>query len=703
LFATALANAFPAHAQQTSVATPVPKVEVKGTTESYNVRRDDTATRIVMNHDEIVKFGDTNVLDVLKRLPGVTVSGSGGRGGEVRMRGLGSGYTQLLIDGTRAPPGLSLDAIAPDTIERIEVIRAATADLSTQAIAGTINIVLRKAIKTAQRELSLRAGGGEGGGMSPSFNGQLSDRRGQLSYSLSVNGSRNNFARPAPITDLAADPDGVPTLLRQHVFQDDGHFSRLALAPRLNWTFASGDTLTWQSRLNLHSFITNSYDTTTTLLGAAPAYPFVEEHDRIRGSSAQTDLNWVTKLASGAKLDTRLGIAGSRQRESSRHRGFVAEGTTPLSDTLILVTTADSGYTSTGKYALAIGDGHALAAGWDGAISHRHDVRREEPLAVDDYAANVSRLALYAQDEWTVSPQWSVYFGARWEAILTSVSGNSFDDSRSRSSVWSPVFQTLYKIPASKGDQLRFALARTYKAPGTQSLIPRLNKAVNNSSTELDYRGNPHLKPELAIGFDTAYEHYWAEGAMVSVSASMREIDGYTRMDTFQENGRWTMSQINDGKAHTRGLELEAKFPLKAVLANAPAIDLRASLSRNWSSVDAVPGPGNRLAQQTPFSASLGVDYKRGQLTTGASYAFRNGGLVRVSEHQGVTISVRRDLDAYALWKFDARHQLRFSLSNILGQDQSNDRLYTDADGSARRIAIFPAAVNFRLALELKY
>ncbi|MET0982778.1 MAG: TonB-dependent receptor plug domain-containing protein, partial [Telluria sp.] len=190
LAAAAVATAFSAYAQQAPLeksdaptdksATPdqqpkIQTVEVKGTASTYDPRRDDTASKIVVNHDEIVKHGDTNVLDVLKRLPGVTVSGGAGRGGEVRMRGLGSGYTQILINGERAPAGFSMDSLAPDVIERIEVMRAASAEFSTQAVAGTINIVLKKAIKNAQREL--KAGIASGNGfIGPNANLQLSDR-----------------------------------------------------------------------------------------------------------------------------------------------------------------------------------------------------------------------------------------------------------------------------------------------------------------------------------------------------------------------------------------------------------------------------------------------------------------------------------------------------------------------------------------------
>jgi outer membrane receptor for ferrienterochelin and colicin len=97
------------------------KVEVKAKAEDHDPRRDDTAGKTVIRQDEIMKYGDTSVYDVLKRAPGVTVVDN-----TIRMRGL-AGYTQVLVNGQRPPPGFSMDALAPDQIERIEIIRAASA------------------------------------------------------------------------------------------------------------------------------------------------------------------------------------------------------------------------------------------------------------------------------------------------------------------------------------------------------------------------------------------------------------------------------------------------------------------------------------------------------------------------------------------------------------------------------------------------
>jgi iron complex outermembrane receptor protein len=41
---------------------------------------------------------------------------------------MGGGFTQILIDGQRIPPGFSIEQLSPDQVERIEIYRAPTAE-----------------------------------------------------------------------------------------------------------------------------------------------------------------------------------------------------------------------------------------------------------------------------------------------------------------------------------------------------------------------------------------------------------------------------------------------------------------------------------------------------------------------------------------------------------------------------------------------
>jgi outer membrane receptor for ferrienterochelin and colicins len=716
--AIAAALAHPAYAQQAPLSTEqkpadntnkMQQVEVKGAAAAYDPRRDDTASKIVVNNEEIVKYGDTNVLDVLKRVPGVTISSSG-RGGEIRMRGLGSGYTQILLNGERAPQGFDISSLSPDVIERIEVLRAASAEFSTQSIAGTINIVLKKSVKAAQRELKLGYGHGAAQN-SPTANLQLSDKLGKLSYSFAMNVFQNRFTNEPETIETFVNPAGVTTGLRQSETPQDARISAVNLTPRINYTFENGDTLTSQTFANWANFSQTEAGSVDALLGPLPAYPRLNQSMTNHNHVFREELNWVHKFESGAKLDAKLSGLYVGADNAMYRVGKGNPAASPL-HAFIKSDVVVRGLTSTGKYTSGRFEGHALAFGWDGGYQTGDDARRERDIAAVDvplpggdelYDATVSRLAVFGQDEWNVTPAWSVYLGARWEGIRTSTEGNTYAQVKNSSSVLSPVAQTLYKLPGTKGDQVRLAVTRTYKAPGQQQIIPHRFTSVNNSQTEPDSIGNPYLKPELALGVDASYEHYWGEGALLSASVSSRRITDYTRSLVVFDGARWVSTPTNSGNAKTYGVELEAKFPLKAVMETSTNLDLRASVSRNWSTVDSVPGPDNRLDGQTPLSATLGADYKNGALTVGGSYVFKNGGFVRVSGNQISYASVRRDLDLYALWKFNPKLQLRVATANLLAQDTISESAYTTAAGTQTSRTLNPVHRSVRATMEMKF
>jgi outer membrane receptor for ferrienterochelin and colicins len=723
LAAAAVASAFHSHAQTIkpedapkpdakAPAKEMQKVEIKGSTEAYDPRRDDTASKVVITNEEIMRYGDTSVNDVLKRVPGVTVGGAAGRGGgEIRMRGLGSGYTQILLNGERAPAGFSIDSLSPDVIERIEVLRAASAEFSTQSIAGTINIVLKKAIKTAQREIKIGVGKSHEQ-FTPAMSVQMSDKAGKMSYSLSGNLYRGIFERQSPVVESFVDAGGVLRMQRvSHQVEKGANPGGLNLAPRLNWTLENGDTITSQSFVNFNRFIGHADVDIDTTVGLAPRYQIRDEDFENRNVFGRTDLNWVHKLAGGGKLDTKIGF--NAMRNTIDWHQFAYNQKVLQRDGRVTGETTEQGFSTTGKYSSPLIPEHSLAMGWDGGISWREDSRIQRDVDLpgsspensdEGYDAKVSRMAFYAQDEWNITPRWSMYVGLRWEGLFTESEGNTFDKVKQNNSVWSPIAQTLYKLPNSK-DQVRLAFTRTYKAPQPNSLIPRRFTSTNNSQTDPDRRGNPDLKPELASGIDASYEHYWAEGGLLSMAATKRRNNGYTRPRVMQENQRWVQTPMNDGHATTRSIELELKFPLNAVMKEAPALDLRASANRNWSKVDAVPGPDNRLDQQVPFSATLGADYKTrdGKLSLGGSYAFKTGGYVQTTVQQSSYQTVRRDLDIYALWKFNPKLQLRVAASNLLTQDFVSDSAYTDMSGIQRRTMIIPGYINTRVTLEMRY
>jgi outer membrane receptor protein involved in Fe transport len=705
LFAPAAAVAQttpPADAKGTEKAKdkPIQRVEVKGAAADYDPRRDDTASKTVLSAEEIRKYGDDNIFDVLKRAPGVTVTDK-----TIRMRGLGAGYTQILVNGDRPPPGFSLDALTPDQIERIEVIRAASAEYSMQAIAGTINIVLRKVVAKPQRDLRLNAA------RSPlqrsgTVSGTWGEKVGKLSYFVngSAFGGHNEFhSRGA---DSLTQPDGLATQARVSNYRGGGAYRGIVVFPRLNWKIDDANELNLAAGMQASSHAWSGFSHNDNLVGAFGDPDWIDMPGRSSGDQwmMRGEIGWIAKVG-GGKLD--LNLSGERSRDDNDNATdyfSAARAHHLLRDWDTVVRPRRIAFR--GKFTRALFDGHSLAAGVDASRQRNDDTRDRrdqqddapETRVVESFRPEVARVAAFVQDEWSVTKQLSVYAGGRWEGVRTD-SG----ETASRSHVLGPVAQTLYKFPDKSGRQVRLALTRTYKAPTVDQLTARRYLSALNTRFSPDSSGNPGLKPELANGIDVAFEQYWPEGGMVAVSGAQRLITDYirTRLD-LDPDGRWIYRPLNDGGARVRSLEAELKLPLRRVSAAAAGVDLRASVTRNWSAVDVVPGPGNRLDGQTPMSANLGLDYRKDKLSLGASMAYQEGGWVRISDAQSRRQHTRRDVDAYAAWKLDAHLQLRFTLNNILGMDSASESFYEDASGLSRQASWQQGATRVGVNVEMK-
>jgi len=115
--------------------------------------------KVIVTRDDIAQFRDRRASDILRRVPGLFMgSPVGGRGRSARIRGLGTQYTQILVNGERISGSgekrqFELDRIPADMIERIEVIKSPSAEYSSDAVAGIVNVILREAPDPRVQEL----------------------------------------------------------------------------------------------------------------------------------------------------------------------------------------------------------------------------------------------------------------------------------------------------------------------------------------------------------------------------------------------------------------------------------------------------------------------------------------------------------------------------------------------------------------------
>ena len=659
-------------------------VEVQGQRDNDQARREQsTASKIIIGREEIERQGDATVGEVLRRLPGVTVQGAPGRGGAIRMRGLGGGYTQILLDGERVPPGFSIDSLTPAQIERIEVQRAPTADTGARAVAGTINIILREGRRNTPDDFQLGASLQHDNGTG-TVNWVHNLRTEGMTGTFTVNASQGKRADENSATSHFRDATQDWSGEREEVFLSDRR--AIHANARLQWRGEQGRSLTLMPFVVASDYSSRS-DVAVQRTGTYLVNNLATTGTQSNSATTQTDsrfgmarLNgvWAQRLGSNDRLELKFGVG---QSSYDMTRQTLARTNGPLllnrSETQDF---SDDSWSLSSKWTRIVGEGNQWVSG-----AELEGVKRVErggsPDVEDggDLHATSQRWALYTQNEFRINPKWSAYAGLRHENITTE--GTLADTiKRNDSSVTTPLLHALYKPDPSRRDQIRMSLTRSYKTPTLYNLIARYVPSIlDNSATRPDRVGNPDLKPELATGIDVAFERYLDGGGVLSANVFHRRLSDYIRYTTSQEvqtvggltETRWVSRPNNVGDAWTQGLELEAKFRLNQLLPEAPAIDIRSNASFFRSRVLSVPGPNNRLDQQPDMTANLGADYRlRGMpLTLGGNINFNPDYDTRRTDIQWRYQGIKQVVDVYGLWRFSPAAALRLTVSNLVPRD----------------------------------
>lgn len=165
-----------------------------GIIKGLNKQKSDLNITNVVSADQIGKYPDDNVGDVIKRIAGVSMQADQGEARNIVMRGLGPGLNSVTLNGERIPSAegdnrnIQLDLIPSAMIQSIEVNKTLTPDMEADAIGGSVNLITRS--KPSGFRANVTAGGGgqpiRSGGYNSNFavvvGDQLSDK---FSYTFS--------------------------------------------------------------------------------------------------------------------------------------------------------------------------------------------------------------------------------------------------------------------------------------------------------------------------------------------------------------------------------------------------------------------------------------------------------------------------------------------------------------------------------------
>lgn len=118
----------------------------------------------VVSEEKIQELPDANAAESIGRLPGVSILRSGGEANKVILRGLEDKFTVITVDGVKIPPtdatsrGVDLSTLSQSSLAGIELYKAQTPDKDGDALAGSINLVTKKAPEQPELKLNIKGG-----------------------------------------------------------------------------------------------------------------------------------------------------------------------------------------------------------------------------------------------------------------------------------------------------------------------------------------------------------------------------------------------------------------------------------------------------------------------------------------------------------------------------------------------------------------
>ena len=698
----------PAAAQQTSsgdASRELDKIVVQGEI-TYRDRTEEAST-LVYDLEYFQRFEPLTVGDMLKRVPSVAFLSDVLEYDGVRLRGLDPGYTQILINGKRVPGGETdrsffVDRIPAELVERIEIIRSASADRSGDAVTGSLNIVLRDGY--ALDGGYLRAGGlhYEDDRIEPSLSAVWGGEAlgGQLLLGANAQGRRNpkqKFSQRFDAPNGELDNTEVQSDIRSgedYSFNLDytadageGQLNLYAFFVRTD-RYQNEDSIEYVAGIetaeNIDTINANDEDIRTDTWSVGGEYEFpmaggdtrvrlgyaafdddvfefedefeylrddipFPEDDRFTGDRTYTDIE-----------DDEINIELRHTRDLGENRlKFGVDYTQKQRDTAIL----------SQRNRFTIPD----APGTRPVIPGTFDDFEAEPGGIN--RIDEDRIEPFVRlDGESGSIEWQV--GLRYQYTDLEIFDATVDADVARQDnsfgALLPSGSLIFNLDDDR--RVTLSLARTMRRANFDQLSPAL---LEGELGDNDLLGNPQLEPEDAWGIDLGYEVRLGRDGVVGVNGFYRDIEDLieianTGLEGDEGPGTFVLQPQNTGDGRVWGVELDLSTPLTAFGMENTGVFFNYS----WldSEIEDFAGT-RRFNDQSNYVYNVGFIQELPELAAafGVTYRKQGDAYGRIVAEE-VRTSYDGDLEAFVEKRLGERWTVRLTGSNLL--DASKDEVF---------------------------
>lgn len=532
---------------------------------TYRDRSTDIAPTLLYDLEYFQRFEPNTVGDMLKRVPGVGFVGSDVMEYDgVQMRGLGGGYTQVLINGKKMPGAgddrsFYVDRIPAEMVDHIEIKRSSSANRSGDAMAGAINIVLRDAYVFDGSYVRVGVNRWYDGEVNPTFGAVTSFEAlgGRLLAGVNVQDryrakekrsdrfSDNTKTEKVSWEDQTETKDGRDYSANLSYTAEVGETGRFSVDGFYVKTDRDVSEVSFSEELDDGETINarvpglDPYDQKN--YGISAEYKFdmaggttelSVDHARFENSQATTEgeevyvsgeENWNNAWSiEGAEWDETAYTAEAVSAKDAE-TGFKLAHSRPLGSTELefgvdyRTKKRESLITSYEWEAEEEGETPTFPADYalDGSVASVIEEKRLDP-----YVMLTGKGEVFS---------WEA--GLRYETTKSEV--NYIEDQESAGTVSKDYNELLPSLnlrwDVSEADRINFSLAKTVKRPNFNELIPAL---LDGEYGDNDYIGNPELEPETANGLDLGFEHRLGRKGVVGLNFFYRDVKNRIELAT---------------------------------------------------------------------------------------------------------------------------------------------------------------------------
>ncbi|MFY9088916.1 TonB-dependent receptor domain-containing protein [Arcobacter aquimarinus] len=552
---------------------------------------DAPASISVITQEDLQKKPYANLLDAVKDVEGVDIGESTDKSGQgtVSMRGMGSDYTLVLIDGKRQNNngdiypndfgGLQFANIPPiSMIERVEVVRGPMSTLyGADAMGGVINIITKKISKewtgaiSHSRTFQTDSSWGNKDTTDVSIMGPLIENKLGLSLRGSFYDNEKSNPEWAKATFNGADASK----------SNDSFGANGKTMDNQNWTFGAGLTFTPNDAHTIKAdfdIAKQKYDNTNASVGTVDSYQTIYTNQRVgyapiqRMEREQYSLSWEANWDLGKST---VGIHHIESQNLGRSLPLSAEerlyikNNKPgwgnlagaMNDPYFVDlmprpkrTLESKNTTYSAKYEVPLNN-HFLVVGAEYLDAQMKDGVFGMSEGKSDGKKEYGQYSVFAEDSWSIIDPLTLTFGGR------------YDKHEDFGSHVSPRVYATYTV--NDNWTVKGGVATGYKTPKTSDLQEGITGFGGQGTSP--FIGNPDLKPEESLSKEIAvyYEHPNKHNFNVTLfqndfkdkieSTDVTSSAGSKWEDVSSSYGTLSQKQ-NVGKAEILGLEVSGKY-----------------------------------------------------------------------------------------------------------------------------------------------